>query len=424
MRRMMEKAMGAMRRKVSDLPIVVVGAGIGGLTAALCLSRIGRRVAIIEQASQLSEIGAGIQLGPNVFKVFAYLNLTQAVLRNAVLPERYQIVDSITGENLTHMPLGEACVKRFGFPYGVIHRHDLHGALAEACKAEQRIEIRLNCLVDRYDAAEDGVCITASDGSVFHGAALVGADGLRSKIRATFKGSEPDPISPGFVAARAVLDIDSVPAEFRVNSVNVWFGPRNHIVFYPLRAGRLANLGAVFETDRQPGTDDWSMRAELQRAFEGQHPTVHKLLPFLGEKIYWAATERTATKNWSRGRVTLLGDAAHAMTQNLAQGGAMAIEDAAILADKIVLHGDDLEQAFVAYQNERYLRTGRVQLFARYYGHMIHATGVERELRNTYLKSRRPLDVHEDLAWLYEGISISPATADLLMAGEAQRRRA
>ena len=120
----------------------------------------------------------------------------------------------------------------------------------------------------------------------------------------------------------------------------------------------------------------------------------------------------------------MLGDAAHAMTQNLAQGGAMAIEDAAILADKIVLHGDDLEQAFVAYQNERYLRTGRVQLFARYYGHMIHATGVERELRNTYLKSRRPLDVHEDLAWLYEGINISPATVDLLMTGEAQRRRA
>ena len=138
--------MGAMRRKVSDLPIVVVGAGIGGLTAALCLSRIGRRVAIFEQASQLSEIGAGIQLGPNVFKVFAYLNLTQAVLRNAVLPERYQIVDSLTGENLTHMPLGEACVKRFGFPYGVIHRHDLHEALAEACKAEPRIEIQLNCL--------------------------------------------------------------------------------------------------------------------------------------------------------------------------------------------------------------------------------------------------------------------------------------
>jgi len=411
--------MGA-ARKGSEVPILVVGAGIGGLTAALCLARIGHRVVVFEQAMQLSEIGAGIQLGPNVFKVFAYLNLTDAILRYAVLPERYQIVDCTTGEPLTHMPLGEACVKRFGFPYAVIHRHDLHGVLVDACKAEPAIEIRLNTHIARYDATAEGVSITAGDGSVFRGVALVGADGLHSQIRATFKQGEPDPISPGFVAARAVLDIDAVPHEFRVNEVNVWFGPRCHIVFYPLRAGRLANLGAVFETKRQPGTENWSMREELRRTFEGQHPTIHKMLPFLGEKIYWAATERTATKTWSKGRVTLLGDAAHAMTQNLAQGGAMAIEDAVVLADKIVQHGDDFDQAFVAYQNERYLRTGRVQLFARYYGHMIHATGIERELRNIYLKSRDPLDVHADLAWLYEGITISPAAARLLGAPQGR----
>jgi salicylate hydroxylase len=417
----MEKRMGAVHKSP---PILVVGAGIGGLSAALCLARIGRRVVVFEQASQLAEIGAGIQLGPNVFKVFAYLNLTQAVLRNAVLPERYQIADSLTGEKLTHMRLGEACVRRFGFPYAVIHRHDLHETLATACEAEPGIEIRLNVRIDRYEQTTDGVVIVAQDGSVLHGAALVGADGLHSRIRATFKQGEVDPISPGFVAARSVLDIGAVPAEFRVNEVNVWFGPRNHIVFYPLRSGRIANLGAVFESKEQPGSENWSMRDALRRAFEGQHPTVHKLLPFLGEKIYWAATERTAMKTWSNGRVTLLGDAAHAMTQNLAQGGAMAIEDAAVLADKIVLHGDDLAQAFIAYQDARYLRTGRVQLFARYYGHMIHAMGVERELRNMYLQSRRPLDVFEDLAWLYEGVSIAPATARLLAASQGATRPA
>lgn len=397
-----------------DLPVLIVGAGIGGLSAALSLTRAGFPVHVLEQAGELKEIGAGIQLGPNVFRMFDVLGIKEAVAKHSVFPDRYQIMDALTGEALTHIPLGD-CVKRFGFPYGVTHRHDLHQALVDAVR-EAKVEITLNCRIVEFNDDGKTVAVTSEEGRTIRGSALIGADGLRSKIRETLKKGEPDTLSPGFMAARAVPDINAVPEEARIHRVTIWLGPKCHTIYYPLRSGTILNLACVFEVDHTRDMSDWNMQKELHRTYAGQHPTILKLLPLLEDRRYIATTERIATKEWSRGRVTLLGDAAHAMTQNMAQGGAMAVEDAVVLADKLVNSPHDVAAAFTAYQNARYLRTARVQVCARFYGEVMHMVGAEGDLRNTMFKNLDPRKNLEAFAWLYEGLQVSEKAAKALRA--------
>ena len=395
-----------------SLPFLIVGAGIGGLSAALSLTRAGFPVHVLEQAGELKEIGAGIQLGPNVFRMFDVLGIMDAVARHSVFPDRYQVMDAVTGEELTHIPLGDTCLKRYGYPYGVTHRHDVHKALVDAVN-EARVQITLNCRIVEYRDDGRSVTITAEDGRVIRGSALIGADGLRSKIRETLKKGEPDPLNPGLMAARAVPDINTVPHEVRRHRITIWLGPGCHTIYYPLRNGTILNLACVFEWDHNRDLREWDMHAELRKTYAGQHPTIQSLLPLLEERRYAAGTERIASKEWGRGRVTLLGDAAHAMTQNMAQGGAMAVEDAVVLADKL-LNTSDIASAFTAYQNERYLRTARVQVCARLYGHVMHMTGAEGDLRNATFKNFEPRKNLEAFAWLYEGLRVSDKAAKAL----------
>jgi 3-hydroxybenzoate 6-monooxygenase len=397
----------------TDLPLLIAGAGIGGLSAALSLTRVGFRVHVLEQASELKEIGAGIQLGPNVFRMFDVLGIKDTVAKQCVFPDRYQIMDALTGEELTYLPLGNVCLERFGYPYGVTHRHDLHHVLVEAVR-EAGVQITLDCRVVEFIDDGKSVSVRSEDGRMIRGSALIGADGIGSKIREILKKGTPDPLSPSLMAARAVLEIDTVPDEVRAHRVTIWLGPRCHTIYYPLRRGTILNLACVFEVDHSRDMSGWNMQEELRKAYAGQHPTILELLPLVEDRRYAAGTERTASKEWSRGRVTLLGDAAHAMTQNMAQGGAMAVEDAVVLADKLLETPDNVEAAFTAYQNERYLRTTRVQLCARLYGNVLHMEGAERDLRNTSFRTLEPVRSLEAFAWLYSGLNVSEQGTEAL----------
>ncbi|MCK9916007.1 FAD-dependent oxidoreductase [Microbacteriaceae bacterium K1510] len=405
-----------MSAAVSGRSIAVAGAGIGGMTAALVLARLGYQVSVFEQAPVLQEIGAGIQMGPNAFKLFDMIGIRAALDKVAVFPERYQINDLRSGEALTHIPYGQACIDRFGHPYGVVHRHDLHSILVEASRSAG-VEILLQSRVREFDTTGDCVEVRCDNGAARRFDALVGADGINSRIRAQMRNGERDPISPGLFAARAVLRIEQVPEKLRHPQITIWLGADCHVICYPLRAGELFNLAAVFASDSDPASPDWNMRREVERAFAELTPEIAPLLSWLEEKVYRAATERVPITKWAEGSVALLGDAAHAMTQNLAQGGCMAIEDAVILADAMTRHADDIPAAFKLYNSVRAPRATHVQYVARQIGDVLHLRDAEREARNAILRERAPEDNLAFFAWLYEGIEVGESTRVRLRGG-------
>ena len=386
-------------------PIVVAGGGIGGAAAALALAKQGWPVRVLEQSREFGEIGAGIQLGPNVYKMLEKLGLTEAVDAAAVRPEALVMRDALDGDIVTRVPLNDAAfAKHFPYPYAVTYRPDLHNALIDACHADPMIELATTAKVVGFTDAGDSVTVQLEDGGRIKGRALIGADGLWSKVRETLIGDGAPRVS-GHIAYRAVLPADEMPEHLRWNEVVLWAGPRTHLVQYPLRRGEIYNLVAVFHSDRyEEGWDVFGNAEELFERFSGEHPHVLELLRRIESWRMWVLCDREPIKEWSRGSVTLLGDAAHPMLQYLAQGACMAIEDAVCLAHQVSQHGDDLTTAFRAYSAARYLRTGRVQLTARFYGDVYHAEGVTRELRNMTLGPRTPDQAYQGMAWLYNGV--------------------
>ena len=390
--------------KSQPLPILIAGGGIGGLTAALALSRHGFRVCLLEQAREFKEIGAGIQLGPNAFKMFDRLGITDQINTTAVFPESLLVMDSITAEEVTRIPLGEKFRDRFRYPYALIHRADIHAVLLLACQNSPLIALVTSQKVVRFEDDGDRVMAYTEDGKSFEGAALIGADGLWSTIRATVVADGPPRVS-GHIAYRAVLATEEVPLHLRIPSMTLWAGPRNHLVHYPLRGGELFNLVAVFHSDRyREGWDSAGDPDELKKRFQDVVPDVQTMLGKIESWRMWVLCDREPVKNWSHGRVTLLGDAAHPMLQYLAQGACMAIEDAVVLAEEMDRAAGDHAKAFEAYQERRYLRTGRVQLTARLYGEFFHASGASREIRNQFLRERTAEAARESVGWLYDGI--------------------
>ena len=385
-------------------PILIVGGGVGGLAAALALSRKGRRSHVLEQSSRMKEIGAGIQLGPNGFRMFDRLGLTEAISAISFRPESLIMRDSVTGTEIVRVPVGSPeFFERYRYPYAVIYRADLHDVFLKACQASPLITLSTSKKVMGYEASGDSVAVRTEGGERFEGAALIGADGLWSKVRAQMLADGPPRVS-GHIAYRAVLPIEEVPQAWRANSVVLWGGAKHHLVHYPLRHGDIFNLVAVFHSDHyEEGWDTYGDPAELTERFKDAHPQVKGLLGKIEAWRMWVLCDREPVKNWSQGRVTLLGDAAHPMLQYLAQGACMATEDAVVLADQVAAN-DSYEAAFVAYQQERYLRTARVQLTARFYGDIYHAAGATADLRNQMLRNRTPKQASEGLAWLYDGI--------------------
>ncbi len=381
--------------------VVVVGGGIGGLAAALALSRIGKRVTVLEQAAEFAEIGAGIQLGSNVYKMFGRLGIVDDINALAAFPDFLMLRDSVSGDVFAELPAGNEFRKRFGYPYGVIHRADLHGVILARCRAAASVELRTRAKVVGIEDSGRGVTAVTADGMRFNGEALIGADGLWSMVRDRVVGDGKPRVS-GHVAYRAVLPAEEMPQDLRWNAMCVWCGEKTHLVQYPLRRGELFNLVAVFHSDKF--TEGWNAFGdpeELHLRFAEKCKEVRMLLNKIESWRMWVLCDREPVRDWFKGRVALLGDAAHPMLQYLAQGANMAIEDAVCLADMLVNEDGDYERAFRRYCDARYLRTTRVQLTARLYGEIYHASGATRDFRNAELSSWSKEDIYRGMSWLY-----------------------
>lgn len=386
----------------NGLPFLISGGGIGGLAAAHALAAGGFPVRVFEQSEEFREVGAGIQLGPNIFHALNRLGLKNEVLKDAWQPGAMEMRCALSGDLVTRMPLNTPeFKKRFVEPYAVTHRHDIHAVFLNACKSNNRIVLETQRRVEDYAETGEGVSVRLKDGETVQGRALIGCDGMWSSIRSRIVGDGKPRVS-GHIAYRAVLKKSEVPEDLWKPDVVLWAGPRTHLVHYPLRRGELYNLVAVFHSDRYE--EGWNAEGDvslLWKHFTGQRPEVLRMLERIETWRMWVLCDREPVKNWSAGRVTLLGDAAHPMLQYLAQGACMATEDAAVLAEEVEKTPENLPEAFNAYQQRRYLRTGRVQLMARVYGEFYHARGVTAELRNAMLAPRTPEQAYEAVEWLY-----------------------
>ncbi len=290
----------------------------------------------------------------------------------------------------------------------MIHRADIHSAILKACLNDSHVTLETQRTVETFEQDADGVTAILQSGERVRGRALIGCDGMWSKIRDRIVGDGKPRVS-GHIAYRAVLKKDEVPPDLWRPDVILWAGPRTHLVHYPLRRGELFNLVAVFHSDRYE--EGWDAKADatlLWAHFKGQRPEVLRMLERIETWRMWVLCDREPVKDWSKGRVALLGDAAHPMLQYLAQGAAMATEDAVCLAEKVAAQPDDLPAALSAYVQQRYLRTARVQIMARVYGDFYHARGPAAELRNQMLGGRTPEESYEGISWLY-GAHVSAA---------------
>ena len=383
--------------------VLIAGGGIGGLSAALALADIGTRVCVLEQADAFREIGAGLQIGPNAFRVFDRLGVSDAVSAIATFPDAMAVIDALDGSTITSLPLGESFVKRFGYPYGLMHRADLHGVLLEACRTRpEAIVLMTGSRIAAFDDDGRRVKVHTASGTAFEGAALIGADGLWSMIRQALVG-DGEPRLAGHVCYRAIVPIEAIPPALKANSMALWVGPRLHMVLWPMRKDRYYNVTVVFHSDRlDTGWDAAGSPEPMLEHFACTWQPVRDMLAAISDWRTYVMRDREPIRNWSRGRVTLLGDAAHPMLQYLAQGACMAMEDAVCLADCVKASGGDPEQAFLSYQQKRYLRTTRVQLTARLYGHAYHAEGASADLRNAFLQSRTAEQTFDSMAWIYQ----------------------
>ena len=384
----------------SDRPVLVAGGGIGGLAAALALARQGLRVKVLEQAPQIGEIGAGIQLGPNAFAAFDALGVGEQARARAVYTDRMVLMDAVDESEVASVPVGAAFRRRFNNPYAVIHRADVHRSLAEGVQATDRIDVATSTRIERVEQDERGVIARDAAGRAHEGAALVGCDGVRSAMRQQHIGD--DVRVSGHVVYRAVVDAHDFPADLQWNAPAVWCGPNCHLVHYPLRGGEQYNVVVTFHSRQQ---ETWSVtegsRDEVLSYFDGISARPRQLLHLPKSWKRWATADREPIGRWTFGRVTLLGDAAHPMLQYLAQGACMALEDAVTLGEALRVHGNDFPRAFDLYQRSRITRTARVVLSAREMGRIYHAKGVERLVRNDLWKGRPPERFYDAMEWLY-----------------------
>ena len=391
-----------MSRARNTRPVIVAGGGIGGLACALGLARKGFRVLVLEQAQQFGEIGAGIQLAPNAWSALDALGVGELVKREAVFIERLLMMDGVTGEPVIDVPLDERFRSRYGNPYAVTHRADIHGALLDACRAcESLVELRTSSRVRGFTPESDGVNVELDGGTRIAAAALVGADGARSAVRERIVGDGDPPVS-GHMCYRAVLSVDDMPKDLRWPAATLWAGPGTHIVHYPLRGWKLFNLVAtVVREQAGTGHNEEAPPEEVLPLFAANCEKPLDLLRVPKVFRRWMLRFREPVGRWSEGPVTLLGDAAHLMLQYLAQGAAMAMEDAVCLASAADSGDGDFTAAFQRYEALRLVRASRVQISSRLFGLVYHADGVARRVRNDIYQGRSPERYYDALDWLF-----------------------
>lgn len=383
-----------------QLPVLVAGGGIGGLAAALALVRQGFQVVVLEQAAQIGEIGAGIQLGPNAFHAFDALGIGDKTRNRAVFTDYMVMHDAIDEYQVGRIPTDENFRKRFGNPYAVIHRQDIHNSLLEGASETGKVEFFTNCRVESIEQGADSATVTCGNGKTFTGQALIGADGVRSVVRAQYVNDPPR--VTGHVVYRAVVDEKDFPDNLKWNAASIWVGPNCHLVHYPLRGGREYNVVVTFHSR---GKEEWGVtegsKEEVQSYFQGICPKARQLIDLPKSWKRWATADREPIGQWTYGRATLLGDAAHPTTQYMAQGACMALEDAVTLGEALRVCNKDWGKALDLYQHSRITRTARIVLSGREMGRLYHAKGVERLVRNSLWKGRSAERFYDAMEWLY-----------------------
>lgn len=383
--------------------ILIAGGGIGGLAAALALAQKNVPSLVLEKASRLGEIGAGIQLGPNAFHCFDRLGVGEAARGMAVYIESLRLMDALADGEICHIDLGERFRARFGNPYGVVHRGDLHGVLLKGCRDHPLIDLRTSAEVVDYDQDGTGVVAKLGSGETMRGRALVGADGLWSHVRARVANDGPPRVS-GHTTYRSVIPTEAMPEDLRWNAATLWAGPKCHIVHYPLSDWKVFNLVVTYHNHApEPVAGKPVTVEEVRKGFTHVCERAQSIIRHGKDWHMWVLCDREPIDRWVDGRVALLGDAAHPMLQYMAQGACMAMEDAVCLADSIA-RTDSLESGLETYRERRVLRTARVQLMSRAMGdHVYHPAGPHAALRNSLMGAKSQEQWLDTLQWLYGG---------------------
>ena len=389
--------------------ILISGGGIGGLAAALAASRAGAQIALFERAPEFTEVGAGVQLGPNAVKILQGWGLQDALQRVAAFPERLQVRSATTGAELGLLRLGESMQTRYGAPYLTIHRADLHGLLLAAVQAQPGVNLHLSSTVDYFEDHSEGVTLHTSEGLVEKGGLLVGADGGHSRVRQQLL-NDGAPQATGHLAYRAMVLQSSLPAHLRSQHITAWLGPKLHVVQYPVRGGEWLNVVAIVHGRITGDLADWSHSAhaaDLQRHMAMCCAPLKDLIHAIAAWRLWGLSIRPPMQGayqQAKGRVALLGDAAHPMLPYLAQGAGMALEDADALARVLAsapYASSDVPALLARYAAQRWQRNARVQARAIRNGQIFHATGPVRCGRDAAMKWLG--EGLLDMPWLYAG---------------------
>jgi salicylate hydroxylase len=384
--------------------IIIAGAGIGGLTAALALARAGYRAVVIERAPRLEQAGAGIQLSPNAMRVLTGLGLAEALRPHAVAPEAIRIADAASGRAIARVPLGEAAVARYGAPYWVVHRADLQTVLMTALQQSHDITLRLGTRVEDFAIHHHGITVQARNAAGAHdeqGIALIGADGLWSTLRERC-GDRRQPAFARRTAWRAVVPAQHVTEEFRAPLTSLWLGRDAHLVHYPVQGGATVNIVAIARDDwHEAGWSAPAKASDLAPRFAAFAPALRALIAVPDRWQKWALFDRPSGRPRPQGPVTLIGDAAHPMLPFLAQGGAMAIEDAAVLAHCLAHETREVEHALRAYESQRRGRVARAQREARRNAWRYHLAGPLAFARDRVLGAMGGERLLQRYDWLY-----------------------
>lgn len=395
---------------------IVAGAGIGGLVCALSLARKGYEVQVLEKADKFEEIGAGIQIAPNASRALDRLGVLEEVTKDAFFPNRLVLMDAVSGDEITAINVDEKFVESFGYRYFVTHRADLHRSILNACQAEERISMAPGAEV--AEVSDDGrfVRVITTSGAIYEGDGLIGADGLWSTVRRTVFRDEQAPVDSNYVAYRGTVPMPHPSDQKAISLADdmvIWAGPHLHLVQYPVRRGQLRNQVASLSTAAHSlGNGD--LAEDLENAFRSACATVAEGIFVMDTSKRWTLVDRDPLANWAKGRVVLLGDAAHPMLQYLAQGACQAIEDAVVLAESLKKHDGVVEKAFMDYESRRQPRASKVQANARLFGEVLHIDGMGAVMRNKLL-SQLATDDFSPLEWLYaEGNERGPSTTPAL----------
>lgn len=391
---------------MSDHPVVIAGAGVAGLSAALALAKAGQPSLVLERAPHLSEFGAGLQLGPNATRRLKGWSALEPLQRQGLAPEAVDVFVGESGEKIVDLPLADAQA-RWGAPYLLAHRADLLSALAEAVYRHPLITVRLGCEVEGWTETGEGVRVRAAAGPELAACALIGADGVRSRVRAGMRLFDVDkPIYTGRTSWRALVPAHAAHAAFLRPRGGLRLSPGAHLVHYPLRQASVVNVVAIVEDEwLEPDmVDFWSASGDvdyLASRFALWSAEVRALIDAAPEWRRWPLYTRRRAPRWRRGRVALLGDAAHAMAPFLAQGAAQAIEDADALGQAFADHPQNVIAALRAYESARVLRANRVQALSGRQGRIYHLDGPLARARNLSMRAMGSSGMARAVDWLY-----------------------